>query len=125
MVSFGSGGDDPGFGEALDQQGVAFEDSPELLAGRLGNLIFGAARKQAAGEAGNRCIAGRMGRGDARLTADARGEPAGDQRDNQQDDDGDDVRYAVHAQRVHRFGEEEMVGKRSRHARCDRRAETP
>ena len=75
-----------GSGSPGDQHRVAIEQPASSRAGGARDLLLAAARQQTAGEAGDRRVARGMGGGEPRLLADARGELAGDQRDDEQHD---------------------------------------
>ncbi len=97
----------------------------KLFARRPGDLLFGAGRKQAPGEARDGRVARGMGGGEASLRANARSELASDERDDQQDDHCHNVGDPVHPEAVDRRGEEKIVGERRGDPRDERRTKAP
>ena len=114
-----------GSGGPLTSKTLQLEQSAKLGAGRAGDTLLAAARQQAAGKTGDGRVARGMGRGKGGLAAHSGGEPAGHQRDGQQNDYGHHIGGPVHAQGVDRLGEEEIVGERRRHSARQCRAQAP
>ena len=89
------------------------------------DVLLATAGQQAPGKAGNGRIPARMVRREACLAANAGGKTTGDQRNDQQDNDGHDIADAVDSQGMDRRREEEIVGESCRDSRDERRSKTP
>lgn len=116
--------DDAGIVAAGHQHRIAAEHTGQFVDRHAGNVLLAGARQQAPRQARDRRVARRMRCRQARLIPQRRGEMAGHECDEEEDDDGHHVRRAMDQQCAIGRGEIEVVGQR-RGDGCDERGPQP